>query len=278
MVLCWVASCFVRTSAIVCFFFLMIRRPPRSTLFPYTTLFRSSAQQRAGRRGPARRASHPSAGDRRRRGDRPPGGAAQLHRRGRGADRHRRAGARRGGGGGGGAGGSGGGGDAWASGDRRAPGAGDAGAGGARAHRRRSVADRRDLRPLRGAQGAVPGRFRRRCPGGVMNRRGAGTIGKGDLGQRVLLQAWVHRRRDHGGLVFLDLRDRSGLVQVVVRPESRPEVGAALAAVRAEWVVEVTGEVVERAPENLNPDLPTGAVEVIAERAAVLARSEPPPF
>ncbi len=111
-----------------------------------------------------------------------------------------------------------------------------------------------------------------------MNRRGAGTIGKGDLGQRVLLQAWVHRRRDHGGLVFLDLRDRSGLVQVVVRPESRPEVGAALAAVRAEWVVEVTGEVVERAPENLNPDLPTGAVEVIAERAAVLARSEPPPF
>ena len=55
-----------------------------------------------------------------------------------------------------------------------------------------------------------------------MKRRGAGTIGKGDLGQRVLLQAWVQRRRDHGGLVFLDLRDRSGVVQVVVRPESRP--------------------------------------------------------
>src|SRR6202166_3082492 len=112
----------------------------------------------------------------------------------------------------------------------------------------------------------------------AMKRRGAGTLGTGDLGQRVLLQAWVQRRRDHGGLVFFDLRDRSGVVQVVVRPESRPQPGAALAAARAEWVVEVVGEVVERAPENVNPDLPTGTVEVIAERAAVLSRSEPPPF
>jgi len=111
-----------------------------------------------------------------------------------------------------------------------------------------------------------------------MRRRGAGTIGTGDVGGRVLLQAWVHRRRDHGGLVFLDLRDRSGVVQVVVRPEARPEAGAALAAARAEWVVEVEGEVVERAPENVNPELSTGAVEVIAERAAVLSRSEPLPF
>ena len=111
-----------------------------------------------------------------------------------------------------------------------------------------------------------------------MKRRGAGTIGRSDLGQRVLLQAWVQRRRDHGGLVFLDLRDRSGLVQVVVRPESRPQAGAALAAVRSEWVVEVEGEVAARAPENVNPEVATGAFEVIAERAAVLARSEPLPF
>ena len=111
-----------------------------------------------------------------------------------------------------------------------------------------------------------------------MKRRGAGTVGTGDLGQRVLLQAWVQRRRDHGGLVFFDLRDRSGVVQVVVRPESQPQAGAALAAVRSEWVVEVVGEVVERAPENVNPELATGTVEVIAERAAVLARSEPLPF
>ncbi len=111
-----------------------------------------------------------------------------------------------------------------------------------------------------------------------MKRRGAGTIGPSDLGQRVLLQAWVQRRRDHGGLVFLDLRDRSGVVQVVVRPESRPQAGAALAAARSEWVVEVEGEVAPRAPENVNPDVATGTLEVIAERAAVLARSEPLPF
>jgi aspartyl-tRNA synthetase len=126
-----------------------------------------------------------------------------------------------------------------------------------------------------------------------MKRRGAGTIGTDDLGQRVLLQAWVQRRRDHGGLVFFDLRDRSGVVQVVVRPESagaasrghagtpgrsQPRAGAALAAARSEWVVEVVGEVVERAPGNVNPELATGAVEVVAERAAVLSRSEPLPF
>jgi aspartyl-tRNA synthetase len=111
-----------------------------------------------------------------------------------------------------------------------------------------------------------------------MNRRGAGTIGKGDVGSRVLLQAWVQRRRDHGGLVFFDLRDRSGVVQVVVRPESQPRAGAALDAARAEWVVEVEGEVAARAAENVNPELPTGTVEVIADRAAVLSRCEPLPF
>jgi aspartyl-tRNA synthetase len=111
-----------------------------------------------------------------------------------------------------------------------------------------------------------------------MNRRGAGTVGKADVGQRVRLEAWVQRRRDHGGLVFFDLRDRSGVVQVVVRPESQPRAGAALAAARAEWVVAVEGEVVERAPENVNPEIATGAVEVIADRAAVLSRSEPLPF
>jgi aspartyl-tRNA synthetase len=111
-----------------------------------------------------------------------------------------------------------------------------------------------------------------------MKRRGAGTIGVEDVGQRVKLQAWVQRRRDHGGLVFLDLRDRSGVVQVVLRPEDRPEPATALGAARNEWVVEVEGEVTRRGPEHVNLDLPTGQVEVVAERAAVLSRSEPPPF
>jgi aspartyl-tRNA synthetase len=109
-------------------------------------------------------------------------------------------------------------------------------------------------------------------------RRGAGTIGEADLGRRVRLQAWVQRRRDHGGVIFLDLRDRSGVVQVVVKPDEEPEVAAALAPVRAEWVVEVSGDVVARTPENVNPEMATGAFEVIARRAEVLARSEPLPF
>lgn len=81
-----------------------------------------------------------------------------------------------------------------------------------------------------------------------MKRRGAGTISVDDVGSRVRLQAWVRRRRDHGGVLFLDLRDRSGVAQVVVRPEEQPEVAAALQPVRNEWVVEIEGEVNRRSP------------------------------
>ncbi|HEY3568163.1 MAG TPA: aspartate--tRNA ligase [Thermoanaerobaculia bacterium] len=111
-----------------------------------------------------------------------------------------------------------------------------------------------------------------------MKRRGAGTIRIGDVGSRVRLQAWVQRRRDLGGLLFLDLRDRSGVVQVVIRPESSPEPAQVLDPVRPEWVVEVEGTVVRREPGQTNRDLPTGEIEVTAERAAVLSRSETPPF
>jgi aspartyl-tRNA synthetase len=111
-----------------------------------------------------------------------------------------------------------------------------------------------------------------------MKRRGAGTLTGADAGSRVKLQAWVQRRRDLGGLMFLDLRDRSGVVQVVVHPEEQAAAARALEPVRAEWVVEVEGEVTAREAGNVNPELPTGAFEVVADRAAVLARSEPPPF
>lgn len=107
-------------------------------------------------------------------------------------------------------------------------------------------------------------------------RRPAGTLRAADTGERVLLRAWVHRRRDMGGLVFLDLRDRSGLAQVVLYPDEAPEAKSVLDAVRAEWVVEVEGRVVER--EKPNPQLPSGEVEVRVERAEVLARSDVPPF
>jgi aspartyl-tRNA synthetase len=109
-----------------------------------------------------------------------------------------------------------------------------------------------------------------------MKRTGVGTLGRPQIGERVFLQGWVQRRRDLGGLLFLDLRDRSGVAQVVVRPEDHPEIVAALAAVRAEWVVEVEGEVVAR--ESVNPKMPTGEIEVVAGRAAVLAQSDALPY
>lgn len=111
-----------------------------------------------------------------------------------------------------------------------------------------------------------------------MKRRGAGTLRREEAGQRVKLEGWVHRRRDLGGLIFLQVRDRSGIVQVVVRPEEHPEVAEALDAVRLEWVVQVEGVVTERAADAVNKDMPTGAVEVVADAASILARAEPLPF
>jgi aspartyl-tRNA synthetase len=110
----------------------------------------------------------------------------------------------------------------------------------------------------------------------LLPRTGAGTLREEHVGRRVRLAAWVQRRRDLGGLQFFDLRDRSGVAQVVVRPEEDPEIAGLLAPVRAEWVIEVEGEVVRR--ESPNPEMPTGLVEVIARRAVVLNRSEPVPF
>ncbi len=111
-----------------------------------------------------------------------------------------------------------------------------------------------------------------------MKRTGAGTLRAGDIGQQVRIQAWVQRRRDHGGVLFLDLRDRSGIVQVVVHPDTAPEVAEALNAVRLEWVVEVEGEVAAREEEAINDRLPTGEVEIVAKRGLVLSQCEPLPF
>ncbi len=109
-----------------------------------------------------------------------------------------------------------------------------------------------------------------------MKRRGAGTLGIDDVGREVLLQGWVHQRRDHGAVTFLNLRDRSGIVQAVLRADG--EATRALESARLEWVVELEGVVAERAPEAVNPDMATGAIELVVERAAVLARADPLPF
>ena len=111
-----------------------------------------------------------------------------------------------------------------------------------------------------------------------MKRRGAGTITAGDVGERVRLQGWVRRRRDLGGLIFLQLRDYSGVVQVVVRPDEQPEVAENLDAVRLEWVIDVAGVVERRSADNVNPEMETGEIEVILDRAEILSRSDPLPF
>src|SRR5688572_20740252 len=97
------------------------------------------------------------------------------------------------------------------------------------------------------------------------------------LGQKVTLCGWAHRRRDHGGVIFIDLRDREGLVQVVCDPD-RPETFAAADRVRNEFVLRVTG-IVRRRPEGtVNATLRSGEVEVLAHELEILNAATTPPF
>jgi aspartyl-tRNA synthetase len=105
----------------------------------------------------------------------------------------------------------------------------------------------------------------------------AGELRKSHVGESVRLAGWVHRRRDHGGLIFIDLRDRWGITQVTFHPE-RAEVFARAEQLRPEWSISVEGEVVRRPEGNENPDLPTGAIEVQATGLTILNPSETPPF
>jgi aspartyl-tRNA synthetase len=98
------------------------------------------------------------------------------------------------------------------------------------------------------------------------------------IGKTVTLAGWVHRRRDHGNLIFIDLRDREGLVQVVFNPELAPEAHKVAEDLRNEWVVQVFGQVMRRPEGTENPNMPTGDIEVYAERLVVLNESKTPPF
>ena len=103
----------------------------------------------------------------------------------------------------------------------------------------------------------------------------AGTLRAAQTGLPVTLTGWVAKRRDHGGVAFIDLRDASGIVQVVARDEV---LTGAAHELRSEYVVKVVGEVSAREERNVNPDLPTGEVEVVASRIEVLNASAPLPF
>ena len=108
--------------------------------------------------------------------------------------------------------------------------------------------------------------------------RWAGQLRADEVGERPRVAGWVHRRRDHGGLIFIDLRDRTGLLQLVFRPEEAPEAHAAAGRLRAEDVITATGELLRREEGTVNPNLPTGEVELAVSEFELLADAETPPF
>ena len=105
-----------------------------------------------------------------------------------------------------------------------------------------------------------------------------GELGATNVDQKVTIAGWVHRRRDHGGVIFLDLRDRYGIVQVTVNPNASKETLEHVANVRMEWVLQVTGTVHRRPPGMENPKMVTGAIEIIAESVEVLNQAKVLPF
>jgi aspartyl-tRNA synthetase len=112
---------------------------------------------------------------------------------------------------------------------------------------------------------------------GALRTHGAGTLRDTHVGQTVTVAGWVDTRRDHGGVAFLDLRDRSGVVQVVADPEQSDALEAAH-RLRSEWVILVTGQVRARPEGMVNPKLDTGAVELAATSIEVLSQADTPPF
>lgn len=105
-----------------------------------------------------------------------------------------------------------------------------------------------------------------------------GELRKDDVGRSVTLAGWVHRRRDHGNLVFIDLRDRFGIVQVVTNPEIAPEAHLALIPVRSEWVIQIEGKVRARPEGMVNLEIDTGKIEIEVKRVKVLNTAKTPPI
>ena len=111
----------------------------------------------------------------------------------------------------------------------------------------------------------------------MMRTHYCGSLNESHIDQTVTLCGWVHRRRDHGGVVFLDMRDRDGLVQVVIDPDT-PEAFATADKSRSEYVLKITGRVRQRYAGTENPNMPSGMIEVLGKEIEILNSSETPPF
>jgi aspartyl-tRNA synthetase len=112
----------------------------------------------------------------------------------------------------------------------------------------------------------------------LLKTNNCGELNKTNIGQKVKLAGWVDRRRDHGQLIFIDLRDRSGIVQMVFNPETSKFSHEIASQLRSEYVVQVTGEVSARPAGTDNPKMPTGEIEILVESAVILNTARTPPF
>jgi aspartyl-tRNA synthetase len=112
----------------------------------------------------------------------------------------------------------------------------------------------------------------------LLKSHNCGELRVEHAGKPVTLAGWVHRRRDHGGLIFIDLRDRAGITQVVFNPEISPDTHIIANTLRNEYVIQVSGEVAKRPSKTENNKLPTGEIEVLANNMTIYNASKTPPF
>ncbi len=114
--------------------------------------------------------------------------------------------------------------------------------------------------------------------GELRRTHSCGELRAADAGRRAILMGWVHRRRDLGGVIFIHLRDREGVTQLVFHADTNPELHAKVALLSSEYVIAVEGLVALRSADTVNPALPTGEVELVAEQLWILNESRTPPF
>ncbi len=112
---------------------------------------------------------------------------------------------------------------------------------------------------------------------GLKRTKRCGEFNVTDVGNEVTVMGWAHKRRDLGGVIFIDLRDISGIIQIVFNDESSCECLGAAGTIRSEYVLAVTGRVVKRSPDTANPKISTGEIEIIADELRILSRAETPP-